>query len=214
MTTIFTRRTAIATGAASGLMLSGLPVWAQDAATGQAEATGPDTRAYVMGDADAPVHVIEYASLTCSHCARFHSDVLPQLREDYIETGKVKLEFREVYFDRLGLWGGMLARCGGGMRYFGIIGLLLERQADWTRVSSGEEAIAAMRRIGLEAGLTDAQMDECLQDSALAEALVAKYQEHTEEYPITGTPSFVIDGELNSNMSYSDLSAKLDAALG
>lgn len=209
MTTIFSRRQAMATGAVSGLtLLGGMSggAFAQDVA--------PDTRAYVMGAEDAPVHVIEYASLTCPHCANFHTGVLPQLRENYIETGKVKFEFREVYFDRLGLWGGMLARCAGGMRYFGIIGLLLEDQPGWAHASSGEEAVAGMRRIGAQAGLTDAQMDECLQDAALAEALVAKYQEHIDEYPISGTPSFVINGEMNTNMGYPAFSAKLDELLG
>lgn len=212
MTTIINRRQAMGTGAALGLTLLNTRAFAQDA--GVTQTSGPDTRAYVMGDADAPVHVIEYSSLTCPYCARFHAEVLPRLRENYVDTGKVKIEYREVYFDRLGLWGGMLARCGGGMRYFGMIDLMFERQADWARASSGEEAVASMRRIGLQAGLTDAQMDECLQDAALAEALVAKYQENIEEYPISGTPSFVIDGELNSNMSYEAFAEKLDAALG
>ena len=232
MKTIFTRRKALATGSTFGLTfvggLSGLSNFAlaQDAANTPVPTTVPtdiptdapmaglDTRAYVMGDPDAPVHVIEYASLTCPHCARFETDVLPRLREEYIDTGKIKFELREVYFDRLGLWGGMLARCDGGSRYFGIIRLLLERQTDWSRASSGEEAITSMRRIGLEAGLSEEQMDECLQDAALAEALVAQYQVHMEEYEIGGTPSFVIDGELNSNMGYDDFAAKLDEALG
>ncbi|SOH93157.1 Thioredoxin [Monaibacterium marinum] len=211
MTTIITRRKAMATGAVSGLTLLGGMTGLTG--TALAQEAGPDTRAYVMGDENAPLHIIEYASLTCPHCANFHSDVFPQLRENYIDAGLAKFEFREVYFDRLGLWGGMLARCGGGMRYFGIIGLLMEHQADWTQVSSGEEAVTAMRLIGAQAGLTDAQMDECLQDAELAEALVAKYQEHTEEYPITGTPSFVINGEMNSNMGYNAFVEKLDGLL-
>ena len=213
------RREAMAAGTAFGLAATGLltgRVLAQDTAaeTTTEGGAGPNVEPYVMGDADAPVHVIEYASLTCPHCATFHTDVLPRLREDYIDTGKVRFEFREVYFDRLGLWGGMLARCGGGMRYFGIVDLLLKRQPEWTRASSGEEAIAVMRRIGLQAGLTEAQMDECLRDAELAEALVARYQQHIEEHPITGTPSFVIEGELLSNMSYDAFRERLDAALG
>ena len=210
MTTIFTRREAIATGTATGL-LAGLatPAFAQDAA-----AEGPDVQAYVLGDADAPVHMIEYASLTCPHCATFHRDVLPTLREEYIDTGKVRLEFREVYFDRLGLWGGMLARCGGGMRYFGIIDILLKEQASWSRAATGQEVVAELTRIGLQAGLTEEQIQSCLQDAELAEALVAKYQEHSEEYAFGGTPSFVINGTLHSNMSLSDFRARLDEALG
>ena len=74
----------------------------------------------VQGEADAPVEIIEYASYTCPHCASFHANQYPQLKANYIDTGKVRFVYREVYFDRFGLWASMLARCGGEMRFFGI----------------------------------------------------------------------------------------------
>jgi len=83
----------------------------------------------VMGAEDAPVEIIEYASFTCPHCARFHADVWPQLKADYVETGKVRFIYREVYFDRFGLWASMIARCGGEGRFFAFTDLIYKEQA-------------------------------------------------------------------------------------
>ncbi|TDL89360.1 DsbA family protein [Meridianimarinicoccus aquatilis] len=167
-----------------------------------------------MGQADAPVTVVEYASFTCPHCATFHKEVLPQIRENYIDTGKVKFVHREVYFDRYGLWAGMVARCGGEMRYFGVADQIYERQRDWTQGSDPAAVAGNLRRIGLSAGLNEEQLDACLSDGEKAQTLVAWYQEHVEKDKIEGTPSFVIDGELYSNMSYADFSELLDEKLG
>ena len=82
----------------------------------------------VRGKKNAPVTIIEYASFTCPHCATFHRDIFPKLEKEYIQTGKVRFVYREVYFDAPGLWAALVARCGGEDRYFGIIKLLYEKQ--------------------------------------------------------------------------------------
>ena len=92
----------------------------------------------VMGDPNAPVEFIEYASFTCPHCASFHEAVLKPLKADYVETGKVKVIFRDVYFDRVGLWASMVARCGGQERFWGMTDLLMKGQKDWA--GSGDPA--------------------------------------------------------------------------
>ncbi len=191
---------------AAALTLSALPAAAQDAAA-------PQIAEMALGDADAPVEVIEYASFTCPHCAAFHAGPFQQLKTDYIDTGKVRFVYREVYFDRPGLWASMVARCGGPMRFFGIAEEIYDRQRDWT---DGEPAEIAenLRRIGRTAGLSDADLNACLTDAATAEALVADYEANAARDGIRSTPSFLIDGELNQNMSYDDFAAKLDAALG
>ena len=98
---------------------------AQEASTDMVEI--PDM---VMGAADAPVEIIEYASFTCPHCANFHATTYPLLKADYIDTGKVRFVYREVYFDRFGLWASMIARCGGEMRFFGMAELIYEKQKE------------------------------------------------------------------------------------
>jgi protein-disulfide isomerase len=165
-----------------------------------------------IGAQDAPVTVIEYASFTCPHCASFHSSVLPQLKSDYVDSGKVRFVYREVYFDRYGLWAGMVARCGGGERYFGIIDMIYDQQRSWTQ---GDPATIAgnLRKIGLTAGLEAETVDACLQDADKAQAMYALYQQNADADDIKSTPSFVIDGETYSNMSYADFAELLDGKL-
>ena len=166
-----------------------------------------------LGAEDAPVTVIEYASFTCPHCARFHEEVFPQIKENYIDTGKVKFVYREVYFDRPGLWAALVARCGGEMRYFGIVDMLFQKQRDWIGDGQGPTIAANLRGIGLASGLTDAEMDVCLTDGAGAQALIDRYEGTMEEYDITGTPTLIVNGEKVTPASFEALSEAVDAAL-
>ncbi len=156
----------------------------------------------ILGNPDAPITVIEYASHTCPHCAHFHETIYPDFEADYIDSGEVQFILREVYFDRYGLWAGMVARCGGPLRYFGMVEMIMEGQSEWTQ---GEPAQIAenLRRIGRSAGLTDDALDACLTDNAMAEALIAVSMENAEADGVQGTPSFVINGETYSNTEFS-----------
>ena len=167
----------------------------------------------VMGNPDAKVTVIEYASYTCPHCATFHANVLKPLKADYIDTGKIQFIYREVFFDRYGLWAAMIARCGGEMRYPGISGLLYETQAEWAGAGEAPQVIEALRRVGKRAGFTDTELDTCLQDGEMAQAMVAKFQRDAEEHDINSTPSLVINGTKHSNMNYESLRKLIDAEL-
>ena len=185
-------------------------------AAAEAEAPAEDAPLYremSLGNPDAEVTIIEYASFTCPHCATFHRTVMPQLRENYIDTGLVQFINREVYFDAYGLWAGMLARCGGGDRYFGIVDMLYETQREWAGSSDGAQVAENLRRMGRIAGFTTEEVNACLEDRAMAEALVTEYQTNAEADNIRGTPSFVIDGTLYSNMSYAEFSGLLDGLL-
>lgn len=184
---------------------------AQSDTVSDVDASG--VRDFYLGTDDAPVTVVEYLSFTCPHCRTFHENTFKQLKADYIDSGKVKFVIREVYFDRYGLWAGMIARCGGGDRYFGIVDMLFETQSEWAR---GEPtAIAAnLKRIGKLAGLDEATVDACLQDAQKAETLNAYFQQNAERDGIRATPSFVINGTTHSNMSYVDMQKILDGELG
>lgn len=176
------------------------------------EATGEtmEIADMVMGSADAPVEIIEYASFTCPHCASFHADTFKRLKADYIDTGKVRFVYREVYFDRFGLWASMIARCGGEMRFFGMAELIYEKQREWT--ASGDPAIIIedLRKLAKTAGLTDDMLDECMNDADMAQSLVGWYQANAERDDISSTPSFLIDGEKYSNMAYAEFQKIID----
>ena len=166
----------------------------------------------VLGDPDAPVTLIEYASFTCPHCAAFHANVYPDLKADYIDTGKVKFIVREVYFDRPGLWAGIVARCGGGEAYFSIIDMIYAQQRQWTQAGDPQAVVGALRTIAKTVGVSDAELDACLTDAAHAEAMYATFVENADADGVSSTPSFVLDGRTHSNMAYADLSRLLDRA--
>lgn len=166
-----------------------------------------------LGDPDAPVTVVEYASFTCPHCATFHQGVFKELKANYIDTGKVRFIYREVFFDRFGLWAAMVARCGGPERYFGIADLIYRQQRDWTAGNDPAVIAANLGRIGRTAGLSEEQITACMQDGEMAEALVAVYQQNAERDGISSTPSFLINGERHGNMSYADFARLIDEEL-
>ncbi|MEM1360250.1 MAG: DsbA family protein [Pseudomonadota bacterium] len=184
--------------------------------TGEAaaqEAEHVEIQDMILGDPDAPVTVIEYASYTCPHCATFHTGTYKDLKKDYIDAGKVRFIFREVYFDRYGLWASMIARCAGPLRFFGVTDLIFENQREWTASSDPAQVADNLRRIGKTAGMSDAQLEECLSNGAEAQALVTWYQDNAQADGISSTPSFVIDGQRYSNMSFGEFSEILDGKL-
>ncbi len=203
----YTRRNAFKTIAAGSAMLlaNTRAVFAQDT---------PKIVEMTLGAEDAPITIIEYASFTCPHCANFHTNVFKDLKADYIDTGKVKFIYREVYFDRFGLWAGMLARCGGADKYFGFVDLLYSRQKEW--LAGGAEPatiIANMKKLGRIAGQTDETMDACMEDQETAQALVEEFQKNATADEINSTPTFMIDGEQFSNMAYGKFQEILDEKL-
>ena len=227
---LFATLPAVFTLAGASLLPAGA-AWAQEAAAEQAapadESASSDNAAtetaaakdpsaiqdMAQGAEDAPVTVIEYGSFTCPHCAAWHAESYESLKEEYIDTGDVRFVFREVYFDRPGLWASIIARCSGEMRFFGIHDMLYEEQREW--IGEGEPAAIAenLRRIGRTAGLDEATLEACLTDEAQAEGLVAWFEGNMEADGIEGTPTFIINGEKHSNMAWDEMKAIIDAEL-
>ena len=143
----------------------------------------------VLGDPNAPITILEYSSLTCPHCATFHANTLPQLKKDYIDTGKVKLVFRDFPFDRAALQASMLARCSNPERYFGFLDVLFKSQNKWAGASDPAQALA---QTGKLAGVGDQQFKECLANEALANKLIERRLEAEQKYQVQSTPTFVI----------------------
>lgn len=166
-----------------------------------------------IGDASAPVKVIEYASFTCPHCASFHNDTFKAFKADYIDTGKVQFTYREVFFDRYGLWAAMVARCAGPDRYMGVADLLYQTQSQWARQGDAASVAESLKKIGAQAGLSTEAVDACLQDADMAQNLVAWYESNAASDNVRSTPSFLINGEMHTgNMSLGQLGALIDDA--
>ena len=188
-------------------------------ATRAQEATAPAAAEAIvvpdmtLGNKDAKVTMMEYASFTCPHCARFHTEVFKPLKADYIDTGKIKFVYREVYFDRYGLWAAMVARCGGEMRYFGISDILLATQDEWAATDDPAIVVENLKKIGRTAGMDDATIGACLDNGAMAQAMVTAYQTNAAADQVEGTPTLLINGVKHPNMSYAELKVILDAEL-
>jgi protein-disulfide isomerase len=162
----------------------------QSAATAPAaEETLPDM---VLGKADAPVTIVEYSSLSCPHCATFHKEVLPKLKSEYIDTGKVRYVEREFPLNNAAFAGSVLARCVDPIRFYVFNDMLFSRQDEW---AFKEDAIVPLRQYAKQAGLTDAEFDKCIDDEALQKKVVA-VRNQGEKEGVKGTPTFFINGKV------------------
>ena len=166
-----------------------------------------------IGNPASPVTIIEYASYTCPHCRSFHEGAFKDLKSDYIDTGKINFIYREVYFDRFGLWAAMVARCDDATKYFPIAQMIYEKQSEWTKGEPAEIA-SNLRRIGLAAGLDGDKLEACMTDATMAQAMYAKFQQNVEADDVSGTPTFLVDGErVDNNQFISNFRTILDAKI-
>jgi protein-disulfide isomerase len=165
------------------------------AATVPAVPTGLEVQPsdHVMGDPKAPITVIEYASMTCPHCADFAVNTLPEVKKQFIDTGKVKWVFRDFPLDQYAVRGSMLAECGGNDRYFALIEILFGAQRNWIRINDMDGTIAELGKIGRLAGISETEFKACMANQALLNAIVAERQ-GGEQLGVDSTPTFFING--------------------
>ena len=147
---------------------------------------------HVMGDSKAPITLLEYASFTCPHCASFHTQVLPELKKKWIDTGKVKLIYRDFPLDQVAAKAAQLAECAGKDRYFGVIDLIFRGQATW---ATGADPIAELAKPLRIAGMGENEVKACLANDAMANAVVNDYR-GGEALGVNSTPTLFINGQM------------------
>ncbi len=145
---------------------------------------------HVLGDANAPVTIVEYASYTCAHCAKFANEVLPLVKAQLIDTGKAKLILREFPLDKFALQASKLARCAPGDRYHDLAEVLFRNQERWIKA---EDPVRALKQLGSLTGMDEDQMDACLNSTELENAIVQRMQDAQGRYKINSTPTFVFN---------------------
>ncbi|WP_419913582.1 DsbA family protein [Hoeflea sp.] len=164
-----------------------------------------------LGDPDAPVKIVEYMSLTCPHCANFHNDTFKQIVTDYVDTGKVQFIVREFPFDPRATAAIMLARCAPDGKFFPMIDVLMQQQANWARA---EDAASALFNISKLAGFTQESFEACLTNQKLVDDVNAVRKKAAEEFGVNSTPTFLINGKrYPGNMSVESMSALIDSLL-
>jgi protein-disulfide isomerase len=174
-------------------LLAGLVMGTAQAAPAPAGALPPLTAAdAVLGSADAPVTVIEYASMTCPHCARWDTGVLPQVRKNWIDTGKVRFVFRDFPLDGLALKASQLARCAGDQRFWGFLDTLFTSQRAW---ETAPDPVTELVKIGQSGGIPEDKVKACMADDGdLAQSIIASRQ-GGEAAGVNATPTFFINGK-------------------
>ena len=166
----------------------------------------------VLGKSDAPVTMIEYASLTCPHCADFHKSAYNDIKKEYVDTGKVKFILRHFPLNQLDLAATMMARCLPPERFYGTIELLFRGQESWARDRDPAGALAGVGRL---AGMSQKTFEACLQNRPLVEGLMKVRNDGQQKFKIEGTPTFVVNGKKIShgNGDIANFRKILDAAL-
>lgn len=164
----------------------------------------------VLGNADAPVTIVEYASMTCGHCASFHRSTLPEIKKNYIDTGKARLILREFPFDPRAEAGFMLARCADD-KYFAMVDVLFQQQSNWVSVDNAREALLQIARL---AGFSQESFEACLTDQKLLDDVRAVRARGADEFGVDSTPTFFINGNVyKGSRSVAEMSAIIDSML-
>lgn len=164
-----------------------------------------------IGRADAPVTVVEYFSLTCGHCGNFHNNILPEITAKYVETGKIRIVFRDFPLDRVAFHAAVISRCFDGEGYHKYIQTLFERQEEWKAARSPVESVA---KIAENQGLSREEMQACLDDQDLGTWILQSRQDGSEKFDVNATPSFLINGRTYSGApSVAQFSEILDPLL-
>ena len=145
-----------------------------------------------LGSNDAPVTIVEYASMTCGHCAAFYGGTFPELKKKYIDTGKVKFILREFPLDPLGAAGFMLARCAGDDKRNAIVDLLFAQQKNWAFTEKPVEALADLLK---QTGMSQKTFDACLKDQSLYDKIAKVHDRAAEKFGVSSTPTFFINGK-------------------
>ena len=164
----------------------------------------------VLGNDDAPVTIVEYASMTCPHCAHFHATTLPELKTKYIDTGKARLIFREFPFDPRAEAGFMLARCSND-NYFPMIDVLFKQQQNWASVENAKDALLQISKL---AGFSQESFEACLTDQKLLDDVRAVQKRGADEFKVDSTPTFFINGNTYKGaLTIAEMSAIIDGML-
>ena len=164
-----------------------------------------------LGNKNAKVTVIEYASMTCVHCANFHKTVYPKIKENYIDTNKIKFIFRDFPLDKQALFGSVLAKCAPKEKYFDFVKLILSTQKKW--ISNDDTFMEKLSNIGKLAGLDENKINSCFKNEKLVDKIIQTRASGEKKYNIESTPSLIINEKKYSAMSYENFEKIIESLI-
>jgi protein-disulfide isomerase len=200
-----TRHDVVRAIAALALLAAAGPAFAQTPSAEELMKPGP-LGEMALGNVEAPVTIIEYASMTCSHCAAFAVQTYPKLKSRYIDTGKVRYILRELPADPIAASAFMLVRCAGGSKYFDMVELLFHQQAEWAFV---KDPLPPLLNLAKQAGFTKETFDACLADQKVLDGIIWVRSRGTQKLGVSSIPTFFINGKIQRGAMPIDELAKL-----
>ena len=162
----------------------------------------------VLGDPDADTIIVEYASMTCPHCAHFYKEIFPDVKKKYIDTGKARFIFREFPLDGLAVAASMLARCSDNDRFYPMLEGLFETQETWA--VSGADGKEKLKLIAKQAGFSEESFEKCMADQELFDKIVAVRKKAHEDYGVDSTPSFFVNGKRLPDIAIESFDAAIE----
>ncbi len=164
-----------------------------------------------IGEESAPIKMTEFASLTCGHCAKFHNDVFPLIKKDYIDNGKIFFTYQDFPLDKFALKASVIARCSGKERYFNFLKVLYKKQKDWTRSQDPFKSLLKIAKLG---GLKNDEIKVCVNNKSIEDGILKKRLNSTKKFDIKATPTIYFNGEkYDGDLSYEALKLKIDSLI-
>ena len=164
-----------------------------------------------IGKEEAPIQMIEFASLTCGHCARFHNEVFPKIKKNYIDNGKIFFTYHDFPLDKFALKASVIARCSGNKKYFSFLKVLYKKQKDWT---SSQDPFKSLLKIAKLGGLKNDEIKVCVGNKSIEDGILKKRLNSTKEFEIKATPTIYINGKkYNGDLTFEALKLKLDSLI-
>lgn len=162
-----------------------------------------------FGSRDAPLTIIEYASLTCGHCAEFHKNTMPRLKREWLDTGRARLVYRDFPLDNNAAVAAVIARCAPEDQYYRLLGAFFSRQSSWARM---EDPVPVLAQIAGSRGLSREQIDACLADDALVDGVLQSRLVGQTQHGVKSTPTFIVGERVISGaMRFEEFDALLRA---
>ena len=164
-----------------------------------------------IGTEEANIEIIEFASLTCGHCAKFHNEVFPKIKKEFIDTGKVSFIYQDFPLDKFALKASVIARCSGEKKFFSFLKVLYSKQKDWTRTEDPFRSLLKIAKLG---GLKNDEIKVCVGNKSIEDGILKQRLNASKKFDIKATPTLYINGEkYDGDLTFEALKLKINTLL-
>ena len=164
-----------------------------------------------LGNKEAPIKMVEFASMTCGSCAKFHNDVFPSIKKDFIDNGKVFFTYKDFPLDKFALKASVIARCSGDAKFFNFLSVIYNKQKDWTRTQDPFKSLLKIAKLG---GLKNDEIKVCVGNKSIEDGILKDRLNSSKKFDINATPTIYFNGKkYDGDLSYKALKLKIESLL-